>query len=613
MRFAAIALALVTACGGTGSFGLTADDNNPQLLKAAMDGATPREAGKPLNAAGKSVVYVVIGGKQPKLAAYDLSSGAQMWSHEGDVKSRVVFGRDFVAHLDGAGKIVARDAATGAAKWSKAVTGQKFLGLTADADRVYLVEQSSGTRWTLTALDGRSGEAVWAEEQPGQLGMAAAWGGLVFSPFLKQWLVVRDARTGKQLTAIRGTDEEISFVRVDSDAVYFGSKNGVILLDERAASGSTAKSTYGQATLPKEFVRSFYHWDAFDPVQAGYSAYDRNRLLWRGQVAGDKLAFIKDRIVVHTFRFFFGFDATSGELVWAYNNPRADAVASEHVGDAIAFVSMYGDVVALDPQTGAVLGKTKLDLGGGTVRGATFDAEGWKPAGGGEPPDTAKALVSIARDRDARFLEVKLFALTALGKIQGGDVTADLLALIQDDKTPPKVHDKAVQVLVARKDVAGLPVLVDALSVRHDYIAGTQPRAVGVVARAIAAMGDLSAAEGVDAATRGGVVDALVHHLFEPQTSVADLTEIVKALGTIGLPGTMRPLRQFLLTYRSDPAFSTQVAAVGATIDALLTRGGVAERELVAFVADDPRTQPGVAEYAARALRQTDRKRAHGD
>ena len=71
----------------------------------------------------------------------------------------------------------------------------------------------------------------------------------------------------------------------------------------------------------------------------------------------------------------------------------------------------------------------------------------------------------------------------------------------------------------------------------------------------------------------------------------------------------MSPLRRFLLTYRADPAFSTQVAAVGATIDALLNSGGVAERELVAFVAEDSRTQPGVAEYAAQALRQTDYKR----
>jgi hypothetical protein len=41
----------------------------------------------------------------------------------------------------------------------------------------------------------------------------------------------------------------------------------------------------------------------------------------------------------------------------------------------------------------------------------------------------------------------------------------------------------------------------------------------------------------------------------------------------------------------------------------LLNSGGVAERELVAFVAEDTRTQAGVAEYAAQALRQHDLKR----
>ena len=89
--------------------------------------------------------------------------------------------------------------------------------------------------------------------------------------------------------------------------------------------------------MPDEFVRSFYHFDAFDPVQVSYSAYDRNRLLWRGSAAaGGGFQFADETVVVHSYKFFFGFEAGTGELAWAVSLPRADAVASSHLGPVVA-------------------------------------------------------------------------------------------------------------------------------------------------------------------------------------------------------------------------------------------------------------------------------------
>jgi outer membrane protein assembly factor BamB len=614
---AAVALTLAAAasgCGGAGGFTLTSDDNNPERLRAAFALATPAAADAPINERGAPMVYVVAGaskGKAAGLLAYDLAAGKAVWRIDPDVRSRVVTGRAFVAFVDGGGKLAAHRVTDGSAMWSVPIAGE-LRGVAADAERVFYVAQATvdgTTAWHLVAVDGASGVELWRTRSPGQLGAPAARGGLVFSPFLKQWLVVIDARTGAQLARIRGIDEEISFARADGGAVYFGSKSGVFLLDERAASGRRSQSTYGRAELPDEFVRSSYYWDAFDPVQAGYSAYDRNRLLWRASAQGDELAFAVRRVVVHTYRFLFGFDPTTGDLVWAYNHPRSDVVASEHLGDAIGFVSASGQLGALDPATGGRVYTGAIDVGG-PVRGATFDAVGWRPTGEAQPADTERALASIASDRDQRFLDVKLFALTALAARPGGDVAADLLALIRDDTTPAKVRDKAVEVLVARRDVGALPVLVDGLGERYDYIAGAAPASVGVIARAIAAIGDLSGRAEVRPELSAKLIDALVEQLFEPHTPMGVLTEVVNALGAVGLPGALAPLRNFLLTYRADPAFNGEIAAVGATIDALLSRGGVAERELVAFVAADARTQPRVATYAAEALRQADAARA---
>src|SRR5262245_27699837 len=97
-------------------------------------------------------------------------------------------------------------------------------------------------------------------------------------PFLTQWLTILNANTGAQLARIREEDEAINYVRTTSNGVYFGSKS-VFVLNENAIAGKKEGSTYGQAKLPEEFVRTFYHWDAFSTVQAGYSAFDRNRIL----------------------------------------------------------------------------------------------------------------------------------------------------------------------------------------------------------------------------------------------------------------------------------------------------------------------------------------------
>lgn len=596
----ALAALILGACGATGSLGLTADDNDPAKLQAALQAQDALPPGQPLNATGKPLAFLVVSGKPQSVVAYDLAAKQPLWKVEAAVGSRVLVGRNFIAHKGAGNEIVARNLTTGAELWTRPISGD-FLGAAADAERVFYTVKSGTSTWSLVALDGASGSELWRHEAEGRLGAPAARGGLVFSPFLKQWLGLLDARTGRQLTRIRGLEEEISFVRPTGDGVFFGSKSGVFLLDDRAASGKPSESTYGRVALPEEFVRQHYYWDAFDPVQAGYSAYDRNRILWRAQSGDEGLAFRDQQAVVHTYRFFFGFDSTSGQLEWAYNHPRQDVVASAHVGAVIGFVSTGGSIGALEPGTGQRVYAAKAEVGGRVI-GATFDAEGWQPAeeiddGSG---GTVEALTSIARDRDARFNDVKRFAIMALATLPGPEVTRDLIALIQNERTPQKLYEKTVEVLVQRRDASGLPHLLEALSVEYDFIEGTRPRAVGVMAQAI---GVLDPA-GIEPAARKAAFEALLTHLHTPETPASDLAHLVRALGVVGGGAELAPLSSFLLAYRADPAFASQADALAAAIDVLL-RGGAAERELVAFVASNPRTQSSVAEYATTALAQT--------
>ncbi len=598
---AILVLAMASACGGTGGFGLSSGDNDPAKLARAFSTATAPPAG-PINNTGKPMVFLAARGKPGQLVAFDLEAKKELWRVDAQVSSKVVVGRDFVAHKEGDNRLVGRSISTGQQLWSIALDGT-FVGAAADASRVYYTMKSDSRSWVLRALSGTTGDEIWDAESNGALGAPAARGGLVFSPFMKQWLAILDAKKGTQLTRIRGIDEEISFVRTTPQNVFFGSKAGVFLLDERAASGKRAQSTYGTAKLPENFVRVHYHWDAFDPVQAGYSAYDRNRVLWDASAKdasadGDTLAFTGDLVVVQTYRFFFGFSSTSGELSWAYNHPRVDIVASSQLGGTIGMASMLGELGALDAATGERIYQAKIP---GQFIGGTFDAAGWSPSErSGERTGTAAALASIARDRDARFGEVKKFAVTALSQLKGGDVTRDLLTLIQNDKTPPYLQQTAAEVLVERKDPEGLPFLVDALKVRYDYVQGTEPRAIGVVARAIGALDPA----GMDAGMRGQAAEGLLAHLGSPETAAGDLVHLVRALGRVGVGTELGSLSSFLLVYRVDPAFATQIDAVAATIDVLLASGATSHRETVSFVAEDVLTQASIAEYARRALLQ---------
>jgi hypothetical protein len=56
--------------------------------------------------------------------------------------------------------------------------------------------------------------------------------------------------------------------------------------------------------------------------------------------------------------------------------------------------------------------------------------------------------------------------------------------------------------------------------------------------------------------------------------------------------------------YRCDPRYQADPEILGEVIDGVLAVGGGAGREAVSWVADEPRTVPGVATYARKALGQ---------
>jgi hypothetical protein len=301
------------------------------------------------------------------------------------------------------------------------------------------------------------------------------------------------------------------------------------------------------------------------------------------------MKFTNDGYAVHYFRYVFGFDL-AGNLRWAYSNPRVELVASDDTGKAIVAISATGDVVTLDPKTGAEMARGKLGTSA-QVLGATFDADGWAPAGQEKPVETVAALVQIARDHDARFDRVKELAVSAMAKLPGGEVTKQLLAILADARAPQKLKDTVVDLLVQRKDPASLPVLTEQLATQYDWLAKTEPDSLGPVARAIAGLGGAKLPKDqVDAA-----VAALRVHLDAPSTQVGELVNVIDALAAIGGGSERAALSSHLLLYHTDDDLGADPAWQKAIVTALDVHGGPGERELLRQVSEDPRTKSGLA------------------
>ena len=597
-RLLVIALALVGACGPKSMFRLTSEDNDRAAISAALAHRQLPEQRAPVNAARQPRVFVVQNGAPKTIVAFDLTDGKVMWKADADVRSRIWVGGDFIVALEG-GQLVARDQQTGAVRWKHGIGGE-LIGAAADRERAYVTWREDGDgkpMWYLVGFDGSSGNELWRAPSDGQLGAPTAQGGLVYSPFLTQWLYFVDGATGSQLARLRGIDEQISMVRANSRTAYFGSRRGVFVLDARAAAGTRKDATYGQAKIPSQLDRTSYGIDAYDRVQTGYTAADRARVLWATQPAVEgPLTFANGTYAVHYFRYVFGFD-TGGELTWAYSHPRVELVASEHTGAAIVAISTTGELVALDPVTGALRWRGQLGLGQQVV-GATFDADGWAPHGEGEPVDTVAALVSIVRDRDARFDRVKELAVAALAKRPGGEVTKELLEVLADARASQKLKDTVVDTLASRKDPASLPVLTEQLAVHADYIAKTEPMALGPVARAIASLGGVK----LDATQVTAALAALEAHLVDPATPTPDLVMVIRAMAAIGGGAERSVLGSHLLLYHADTEVGADAAWQLAIVTALDAHGGPGEHELLRQVAADPRTNRGLTSAIKDAL-----------
>jgi hypothetical protein len=470
-------------------------------------------------------------------------------SSTADVQSRVVMGADFVACMEGA-DLVVRTQLTGDVRW-KAPQPEGFVGLSADEDRVFIVtKESTGKRATfwLTAFAAAPARRSGAPTRPVSSARPrprAAWCSRRSSSSGSRCSTRAPASSSHR---IRGIDEK------SRSCGQPATRPGSALPTGR--SGSTSARPAADAptrrtaklALPPQLAKATFAPDAYDPVQAGYSAADRTRILWRGDSQADGPLKFTGGVAVHYFRFILGYD-TAGALTWAYSHPRVELVASEHVGSVMMAVSASGEIIgARSVHRRAAAHRAARHQAGARARRA-FDADGWEPpgqaqAGAGTWPPWCRSPAIVT----AASTEIKELAVAALAKLPDASVTADLLALLDDPRTSAKLKDLVSSVLVTRKDPAGLPALLASLGKRTDFIEGT-PRTPWACWHARwGARGETS----LDAGDRSRAVGALTAHLRAPATPLMDLVDVINAIGALGGRDASDALRAHLMMYRVD-------------------------------------------------------------
>jgi hypothetical protein len=257
------------------------------------------------------------------------------------------------------------------------------------------------------------------------------------------------------------------------------------------------------------------------------------------------------------------------------------------------FVAADAGLGALDVETGRLTWRTRIPMEEGfTVHGATFDVEGFTaPRSDAGPPETlAHALASVVWDPDHRFGDVKLYAINELARLEGRDVTAELLRALETTDMPPAVLQRAVDALVDRRDPASIELYEAALRVRSDYAEDRHAPRVDVLARVVAV------------AKAKQAMPALIEHLRLPETDPVAVRPIADAALATRAREAVPTFLDYLLEYRADPAFGRNPEALLAAAEVVVEMGGPSQRATLLFVADDPRTVDPLKTYLRRVL-----------
>lgn len=491
-------------------------------------------------------------GPQGGLQLRELRSGKLLWGKNWRPDTRPVVLDDLVLVQRGTA-LWALDRETGVRRYSAPLPMPGLHQVIGNAHSLYVVTRSADSqRWMLRALDRNTGAVRFDHSVPGSIGHIAATDCVLAVPIRGQTLALLDARGGRLLAQQKSFDDQITWAALHSDGLYFGDQWAYPLT---ASYDGTRQSVAAQPLLTVDTTLPGQPQllpEQGQVVPARATAFGRVSV-----EQGPGHANGPPALYSVFYRHVLGLDER-GRPLWARQLP-ADAVHAVAGERGLWVVLTSGQVWWLEAGSGAV---ARLWNAPATAVHSAQLAPQTPAAPAGLVLDSAPplrdALRGLTLDMDARLVPSRLFALRALLAADGSPAHLDLLLeLATRPRVPPSLADAARTAL--GQEPAAAPLLLAKLENRGDWIEGTSPPPLGVLAQALAALNAQAA------------IPALRAWLFDYRAPLDDLPTVARALVTLDPQQAFDPLLQFVTQYRADSSVAAHPELLLAIAELLFT------------------------------------------
>lgn len=547
-------------------------DNNPEDIRAVLKGISARGAAEgPFNSEGIPIAVLTVKSSPRSVEAVNLENGKKLWRLDVPISSPVTLAGDMIVWKSGI-QVVAHHLKDGSFAWRyKLEEGWDFYGADVDGDVAALavgvggLEPGGYANGKIVVLDASSGSKIWEHNAgSGSLGKPTVIGKLVFAPWDRQKIVVVDIKKEEEVCRIRATDYAVNFLKKTKGALYYGASaavgntGAVYRFNEASASGTGEGSTTFVPMLKPVPGEPSFGTDAYALPSGGRSTEEKIRFHFEpARSFVNKIRFEGDAFYLHYWTYIIAFDAKTSAVRWTYRSPVNIESMDVLTGGDVAAVDTNGKIFLLDAKTGARAWQLDTEE---EVLTAVFDANGFMPEKvAATPVDSVESLKALITDRDNRLLPIRSYAVNLLGASPKPEITATLLDIYSDPASPKMLRTAVVKAIEKRE--IGAEYLVRALDMKYDYLEGTRPPPMKIVAPALIHMKEKQA------------VPKLLHHLMNHETPADELVSIVAALHALGDDSLVEPLKNFITLYHADTAFVGNEQALASAAYTLMKYG----------------------------------------
>ena len=580
----ALSLVLVAGCGGAaagGAFSHTFPDDRRDHLEAVL--ARIASAGPRRDRA----VAVGVTPSPVHLFAYDLAAGRVLFDVAAEPTNAPHVAGEHVISQEGE-EIVVRALDDGRVLTRLGADHQSLVGADGEGELSVLVTSTGGAVGARSRVIALSGAGVaWQHALDQPFGEPAVRAGMVFVPWGHQNLSILDGATGDEIARVRVTTGVIGHAVATDDRVYFGQAGVGVLAP---TTGSHEASPWFEP-LERPMPSEVEMWlDAYRPPPSVTGAQHRVRLVWRGSGSGESVGLLDDTLYLVFYRLVFALEASRDAVRWVAQLPH-DVVGATVEHGGVMLTDAEGGLHLLGRDDGRTLWTGSMGRAASYVQLQPGD---FAPPGeaSGELLPLRDQLLSAAQNTDARLVPARIFAVHRLGAVSDPDVTQNLIALCDDRGLPGTVRAAACETLGNRTE--GASHVLAALDRHSAFLAGTTAPPVGALATAAARMHERGAAA------------ALIAHLRDPETPLADLAPLLHALRELGAQSAVEPIRDFLRLYHAEPPEPGMAAALGAAAQALVALEGPSARETLTELIDDGLTMPALRDASRQAIATID-------